>query len=249
VHPPKRINYDEIAHHYEEHRSGTGEIAKGLASLAGASADLTVLDVGCGTGAASVAFQELTGATVWGVDRSAEMLRYAREKSRAVNFVRADAHRLPFRDGKFDFAYSVLVIHHLEDVGAFLRELYRVMRAGKVAILTCSHDWIERHPMTRFFPSFASIDLARFPRIDSVVGWLDEAGFANVETLPVETEPYTADMDYVKRVGDRWVSTLQLLPENEFQAGLEKLRRTVCDPDGTDLEIHWEGMLLTGVKS
>ena len=246
--PPNRINYDEIAHRYEEHRSGSREIGKGLAQLAGASADLTVLDVGCGTGAASVAFHETTGAAVWGVDKSAEMLRYARQKSRTVNFVRADAHRLPFRDARFDFAYSVLVIHHLEDIGGVFRELYRVMRTGKVAILTCSHDWIERHPMNRFFPSFASIDLARFPRIDSVVRWLDQAGFASLETLPVETEPYTADLAYVKRVEDRWVSTLQLLPENEFQEGLEKLRRTVCDPDGPGLEIHWEGVLLTGVK-
>ena len=249
MHPPKRINYDEIAHRYEEHRSGSGEIAKGLADLAGTSADLTVLDVGCGTGAASVAFHELTGASVYGVDKSAEMLRYARQKSRTVNFVRADAHRLPFRDEKFDFAYTLLVIHHLEDVGAFLRELYRVMRNGKVAVLTCSHDWVGRHPMNRFFPSFASIDLARFPRVDSVERWLEGAGFMKVETRSIETKPYLADMDYVKRVGDRWVSTLQLLPEDEFQEGLEKLRRAVCDPDGAGLEIHWEGVLLTGVKA
>jgi SAM-dependent methyltransferase len=247
--PPKSINYDEIAHRYEEHRSGSEEIARGLADLAGASPDLTVLDVGCGTGAASIAFHELTGAAVWGVDKSAEMLRYARRKSQEVKFVRADAHRLPFRDGKFDFGYAVLVIHHLEDVGAFFRELYRVMRAGRAAILTCSHDWIRRHPMNRFFPSFASIDLARFPRIDSVRQWLDEAGFVDVETRLIETEPHLADMSYVKRVGDKWVSTLQLLPEDEFQEGLEKLRQTVCDPNGAGLEIHWEGVLLTAVKS
>lgn len=249
MHPPKPINYDEIAHQYEKHRSGGEEIARGLADLAGASSDLTVLDVGCGTGATSVAFHRLTGAAVWGVDKSAEMLRYAREKSCAVNFVRADAHRLPFRDEKFGFAYALLVIHHLEDVGAVFRELYRVMRTGKVAILTCSHDWIERHPMNRFFPSFASIDLARFPRIDSVRRWLDEAGFVDMDTRSIETETYLADMDYVKRVGDRWVSTLQLLPQDEFIEGLEKLRQTVCDPNGAGLEIHWEGVLLTAVKT
>ena len=249
MHPPKRINYDEIAHRYEEHRSGSGEIAKGLADLAGASSDATVLDIGCGTGAASVAFHQLTGAAVWGVDKSAEMLRYARQKSRAVKFVRADAHRLPFGDEKFDFAYALLVLHHLEDVPVFLRELHRVMRNGTVAILTCSHDWIERHPMNRFFPSFASIDLARFPRIDSVCQWLHDAGFVQIETRSIETASYAADMNYVNRVADKWVSTLQLLPEDEFRAGLERLRRTVCDRDGVGLEIHWEGVLLTGVKS
>lgn len=249
MHPPDEINYDKIAHRYEQHRSGSGEIAKGLAELAGASSDFTVLDVGCGTGSTSVAFRRLTGAAVWGVDKSSEMLRYARQKSQEVKFVRADVHRLPFREKTFDFAYALLVIHHLEDVGAFLHGLYRVMRSGKVAILTCSHDWIQRHPMNRFFPSFASIDLERFPRIDSVRLWLAEAGFVNVDTRQIETETHLADMDYVKRVGDKWVSTLQLLPKQEFIDGLKKLRGAVCDPHSAGVEIHWEGVLVTGVKA
>lgn len=240
-----RIDYDEIAHHYEKHRSGGEEIARGLAALARVSADSAVLDVGCGTGAAAGAFQKLTGAAVWGVDRSAEMLRCARQKSPSVTYVRADAHRLPFRDGIFDFAYAVLVMHHLEDVRGALREVYRVMRSGRVAILTCSHDWIRRHPMNRFFPSFASIDLARFPPIKSVREWLRDAGFRKIETHQVETEPYIADTEYVSKVADKWVSTLQLLPDDEFQKGLERLRNAVRT---TALSIHWEGVVVTAVK-
>ena len=248
MHSSERINYDEIAHCYERHRSGGREVVTELANAAGISAHAAVLDAGCGTGTTSVAFQKLTGATVWAVDRSVEMLRYARRKSSAVKFVRADAHRLPFRGARFDFGYAVLLIHHLADVPGFFRELYRVMREGKAAILTCSHEWIRRHPMTRFFPSFATVDLARFPPISSVERWLRDAGFADVETLPVETSPYTADMDYVKRVGDKWVSTLQLIPELEFQQGLQKLRQAVRDRATGKLQIHWEGVLVTAVK-
>ena len=249
MHSSGRINYDEIAHCYERHRTVGKEAVRELANVASVNAYAVVLDVGCGTGAASVAFQQLTGATVWAIDRSSEMLRYARRKSTAVRFVRADARRLPFSDARFDFAYALLLIHHLADVPGFFRELYRVMRDGKAAILTCSHDWISHHPMTRFFPSFASIDLARFPPIDPVRRWLRDAGFVNVEAFPVKTTPYTADMDYVNRVADKWVSTLQLIPEAEFQQGLQKLRQAVRDRTANKLQIHWEGVLVTAVKS
>jgi SAM-dependent methyltransferase len=242
---PARINYDDVAHHYEKYRSGGEELARGLTAVALVNADAVVLDVGCGTGSAAVAFQKRTGAAVWGVDKSAEMLRYARQKSSSVMYVRADAHALPFGDGRFDFAYAVLVMHHLEDVSGALCELYRVLRSGRVAILTCSHDWIRRHPMNQFFPSFASIDLARFPSIDSVQEWLQDAGFRQIETRSVQTEPCAADSEYVKKVADKWVSTLQLLPDDEFQEGLERLRHVVSTET---LTIHWEGVLLTAAK-
>jgi SAM-dependent methyltransferase len=248
VHRSGRIDYDEIAHHYERHRWAAVEVVRELVNVSGVGADSTVLDVGCGTGTASVAFQERTGATVWAVDRSVEMLRYGRGKSSPVRFARADAHRLPFRDARFDFAYAVLIIHHLVDVPGFFRELYRVIREGKAAILTCSHDWIGRHPMTRFFPSFAEIDLARFPPLSFVRQWLSDAGFATVEEIPVRTADYVADEDYVKRVADKWVSTLQLIPEAEFQQGLQKLRQTVRDGATSELQVHWEGVLVTALK-
>jgi SAM-dependent methyltransferase len=246
VERPAPINYDDIAHAYEKHRPESEEIARGLTAIAQLNAGATVLDVGCGTGSAAVAFQKLTGATVWGVDKSGEMLRYARQKSSSLMYVRADAHALPFGDGKFDFAYAVLVMHHLEDVPGMLRELYRVLRRGRVALVTCSHEWIRRHPMNQFFPSFASIDLARFPSIAAVQEWLQDAGFRQIETRSVQTEPYPADSDYVNKVADKWLSTLQLLPDDEFQEGLERLRHLVST--GT-LKIHWEGVLLTAAKN
>jgi SAM-dependent methyltransferase len=248
VHSSGRIDYDEAAESYERHRPAPTEVVEALVSVADVGADATVLDVGCGTGTATVAFQGLTGAAVCAMDSSYEMLRYARRKSPAVRFVHADAHALPFRHAKFDFAYAVLIIHHLADVPGFFRELYRVIRRGKAAVVTCSHDWIRRHPMTRFFPSFASIDLARFPTISRVRQWLHEAGFSDIEEVAVNTAPYVADQNYVKRVADKWVSTLQLIPETEFQQGLQRLHQAVHDGRSSDLQIHWEGLLVTAVK-
>ena len=59
----------------------------------------TILDVGTGTGRAALALA-VRGATVTGVDASAEMLavaeRHARDAGIAVTFARGDAHGLAF---------------------------------------------------------------------------------------------------------------------------------------------------------
>lgn len=71
------------------------------------------------------------------VDFHAETLRLAREATPAsapVFFVRADATRLPFKDGACDAAFCTLALHHFseDDAVAILREARRVGRAAAV---------------------------------------------------------------------------------------------------------------------
>lgn len=51
-----------------------------------------------------------------------------------LHFARADALRLPFADGSFDYATTAMFLHHLDDAGAAaaLREMARVARRGVV---------------------------------------------------------------------------------------------------------------------
>ena len=60
----------------------------------------------------------------------------AREAADArLRFVRADALRLPFDDGAFDYATCAMFLHHLsdDDAAVVLREMSRVARRGVVA--------------------------------------------------------------------------------------------------------------------
>jgi SAM-dependent methyltransferase len=52
-----------------------------------------------------------------------------------LHFVQADALRLPFADGSFDYALTAMFLHHLDDADAVtvLREMARVARRGVVA--------------------------------------------------------------------------------------------------------------------
>jgi demethylmenaquinone methyltransferase / 2-methoxy-6-polyprenyl-1,4-benzoquinol methylase len=89
-----------------------------------------VLDVATGTGA--VAKELLArGCTVVGVDQSPEMLAEARrDLDGRVELVEASAEALPFEDASFDALTFTYLLRYVEQPGATLRELARVVRPG-----------------------------------------------------------------------------------------------------------------------
>lgn len=87
----------------------------------------TCLDVGCGTGLAIPLLLD-AGWEATAVDASADQL--ARVPDAGVEVVQADAHDLPFPDGAFDAAISILTHTDFDDAGAAFRELARVLRPG-----------------------------------------------------------------------------------------------------------------------
>jgi ubiquinone/menaquinone biosynthesis C-methylase UbiE len=102
------------------------------------------LDVGCGTGGAARAlaasFPEV--GRVVGIDISETMIAEARARTpksdaseAPVEFVRGDAHELPFPDGSFDAAYSLRVFEIIGDPRRALGEMARVLRPrGRLAV-------------------------------------------------------------------------------------------------------------------
>lgn len=95
-----------------------------------------LLDVGCGTGAYGAGIAGL-GWSVTGVDISDDMLRRARE--RGLDVVRADATDLPFDAATFDAAVSLWTHSDVADLGAMLREIARVLRAGAPLVYVGMH--------------------------------------------------------------------------------------------------------------
>ena len=127
-----------VAEHFDQSRFG-GEIGQLVAAaqervLVDFLGDLhgtTALDVGCGTGRASLILATL-GASVTGVDSSQEMLRVARTNAAAaslpVEFVPGDANSLNFPDVSFDSVISLRMLMHTQDWRRCLGEMCRVGR-------------------------------------------------------------------------------------------------------------------------
>ena len=89
-----------------------------------------VLDAGCGMGRFSLVSSEFRAKTVLAVDAS-DAVESAQENARGypnVHVIQADIHRLPLRrgsDAQIDFAFSIGVLHHLDDPQAGFSALVR----------------------------------------------------------------------------------------------------------------------------
>ena len=102
-----------------------------LVSRTRAGAGDTVLDVATGTGAVAAELIRRKGCRVVGLDQSAEMLAEARRRlPREVELVEGEADRLPFPDASFDALTFTYLMRYVDDPGATLRELARVVRPG-----------------------------------------------------------------------------------------------------------------------
>lgn len=95
-----------------------------------------VLDLACGTGRWLPLLVARGASSVVGLDRSAAMLRIAREKAGIHSaIVLADCLRLPFPDSAFDFAICSFALNHIEPLDLMARELARVTKwQGQVVI-------------------------------------------------------------------------------------------------------------------
>jgi demethylmenaquinone methyltransferase/2-methoxy-6-polyprenyl-1,4-benzoquinol methylase len=87
------------------------------------------LDVCCGTGDLALRLAA-AGARVVGSDFTPEMLVRARERSRKVVWVQADALELPFPDESFDVVTVGYGLRNLSDFSLGIRELVRMVKPG-----------------------------------------------------------------------------------------------------------------------
>jgi len=128
------VSFDRVAGIYDATR-WSGVPPEIMEKLLNTMKDLfagcrTILDVGIGTGRFAEYFNN-SGFNVVGIDVSLYMMAKAREK-KLRDLVRADAHRLPFRDSTFDGAVMVHVLHLVRDWVQVVGEVGRV--TGRVIV-------------------------------------------------------------------------------------------------------------------
>jgi ubiquinone/menaquinone biosynthesis C-methylase UbiE len=134
-------------------RGGDARLAERLSGLGPGD---TVVDVGCGLGAAVRRAARLGASTV-GVDPASVMLRLARILTRSslpVRYLQGGAEALPLPDESASVVWSIASVHHWGDLDAGLRESRRVLRpAGRLVTIErrtqpgarglASHGWTD----------------------------------------------------------------------------------------------------------
>lgn len=103
----------------------------------------SLLDVGCGTGHLSYILSQ-RGFSVIGVDHDPEMIAYAERKfstgDEKIKFLNANAEALPFETNSFDCIVAVSLMGCISLPEKVLREFYRVLRKGGIAIITFTNS-------------------------------------------------------------------------------------------------------------
>lgn len=113
-----------------------GPAAETLVEWAHLEPGVTVLDVGCGTGAAARFAAEQVGSSgqVIGVDVNAGMIEMARSlppaKGAAVAWYEGSAYELPLEDQCVDVVLCAQTLQFLKDRPAALAEMRRVLKSG-----------------------------------------------------------------------------------------------------------------------
>ena len=125
--------YDQAAAQFDIARRAyspeLGEMLEGFGFLPGKS----ILDVGCGTGAAISLLTE-RGCVMTGIDSSEAMLDVAKKRAQNATYVQGAAEALPFADHAFDGVVSGQTFHHLDQEQAFREAMRVTKRGGHVAL-------------------------------------------------------------------------------------------------------------------
>ncbi len=114
-----------------------------LFSLIKIRPDISVLDLGCGTGELALELSKrLPQSRITGVDSSPEMLAKAKERcAERVKFIQG---RVESISGEFDLLFSHAVLHWVDDHASLIPRLWQLVRpGGQLAVQIPSNH---RHP-------------------------------------------------------------------------------------------------------
>jgi SAM-dependent methyltransferase len=107
-----------------------------------------VLEVGLGYGTIAQKIME-SGADYHGLDIADGPIAMAHHRARLQGadaiLSRGSALAIPYSDDTFDFVVTIGCLHHTGDLALGLREIHRVLRAGKLAVIMVYNALSYRH--------------------------------------------------------------------------------------------------------
>ena len=122
--------WERVAGKYDSTWStSTRQFIGPLLETANISANISLLDVGCGPGYVSTEAAE-RGAKPIGLDFSKEMIGIAKRMFPDIEFREGDAQNLPFDDASFDRVVANFALLHLTDPQRAMAEANRVLKPG-----------------------------------------------------------------------------------------------------------------------
>ena len=246
-----RVDYDQIAHLYDEPIREHAVDERLLAFLEERpdldEASVRILDVGCGTGRQLGAnWTRLPGAVMVGVDRFRGMLRIAARRGPGIGWVQGDGAQLPLASASFDYATNQFSYQHIAEQERFVHEMHRVLRPGGRFVMTNIDPWsMTRWAIYRYFPAAFDRDVLDFLPADAFADLMREAGFVDVR-IERRARAETRDLaELLAYVSERHrTSQLMVIADDAYRDGLGRLRLELEAAGGASVTVESEACLL-----
>ena len=230
----------------------------------------TVLEVGCGVGAQTVALARFSpDAKIIAIDISRESLgiakkRVAKEGHTNVTFQQTDIYHLPFPDASFDHIFLCFVLEHLRKPHEALGHLKATLkRGGTITVIEGDHGSAYFHPESR--PANRAIQCLIDSQAEmggnSLIGRqlypiLSQTGFENIAVSPrmvyvdsskpelVEGFTKNTFIAMVEAVHEQAIEK-NLIDEKTWEKGIKDLYATT-HPNGTFCYTFFKGTATKG---
>lgn len=100
---------------------------------------IDVLSIGCGSGEDSIYLKNQGAKRSVGIDLTIELIDIAEQSYPDCEFVVMDMEQLDFPDESFDFTYSSLAIHYVEDWENVFNRVYKLLKPNSYFLFSCGH--------------------------------------------------------------------------------------------------------------
>jgi ubiquinone/menaquinone biosynthesis C-methylase UbiE len=186
-----------------------------------------IIDLGCGTGRFSSALATHYQASVVGVDPSRTMLAQTPKSDpiQGVQFLQGQAEAIPCSTKTIDLVFVSMVYHHIQDRSKALAECWRVLKPQTyLCIRNSVTDYVEQTTYLRYFPTAKQINEQRLLSKTTLIAEILHAGFTLMTDAVISQVFARTLAEYAAKIGQRTLSDLNLISDQEFTTGMQALK-------------------------
>ncbi|WP_175614501.1 class I SAM-dependent methyltransferase [Piscibacillus halophilus] len=243
----KTTDFSKIANQYDDNpfRKQELEVDQDLLNLLKKRNEAKVLDLSCGTGLyleKQMSFFKNQPIEWFGLDKSKDMLDYAKEKVLDAHLHVGVVEDIPFASETFDYIVNNYAFHHYQDKPQALNEITRVLKKGgrfkihNIAIHDMPLWWVYQ-----YFPQALEEDLNRFWPKEKLFKELTERGF-EVE-IKVEYRMQKIKLkDYLFYADNRDISVLILISDDDYKLGLNNMKTDLKHDSNHEITVDFAVM-------
>ena len=243
----QRVNYDLIAHLYDEPGRNYNADSNLIDFLKDNSISRArILDLGCGTGKQLTADYDEFPELQWvGLDLFHSMLLQASKRCRQINWIQGNGIDLPFGNNSFDYITNQFSYHHIYQKDRLIAEIYRTLKPGGRFVITNLDPWsMAGWIVYRYFPNSKTRDLSDFLPVEELVSLMEKAEFCNVR---VKREHITSEQnlyEFLQYASQRYrTSQLIAIQDHEYEDSIAKLKDDIVKL-GNDFRVSSEMCLV-----